>query len=255
MTKAFVYLGQILGRAYIVNDAPFSLISTSLMTKKGLEVAFNDKRLKITDTINNRVLYRKRVNAQGLYEMDLPAFLQMKIPQNFNLRKDANRLANLSYTPSTAPSGNPYDSDAQQNSDTDVDNGEPHRPNGKPDFSDADICQCFQANLKWSENKTSSDSDDSLHTQINDDTIDINSLGVNQTVFDDELTTTILTPPRQKRTRNHRVSQDLAQRILWLHKCMSHPGREAMATAVENNSWLGIDKDITGATILVPLAS
>ena len=270
LTTEYVYLGPIIGRAYVVENAPYTLISTGLMTDKGLTVSFDRRRMTITDEFTGKALYRKNRNKKtGLYELNLEDFLTIQSPAHFDLYKSANKIAAASFEEAKR-SAIDADSDISEPDDYDYAKSPTSslsslsQPPAPEQEDHAGLCHtCIN------DYASDDDSDDDYDGEI----MNISS-GATSSSFrpmmmqqhqrpqleDANLSDTIVTPvieeppihlserfPIKRSRSNSRVSPSLSNRIHLLHKKMNHPGREAMAQAIQSGQWIlqGDDKKIT----------
>jgi hypothetical protein len=193
-----------------VDTAPSTLISIYSITTKGLSVTFNNKRIKITDDFTGRLLYRNRIITPGHYTIDIEKFMTIQMPMDFKYYKQASQRAAATYeTMLEGHDSTTYDTDESQGvADP------PHHPNH--------------------------------HTCIPQDENNQHHAFSTATNIIATDTLSAITPTR-KRNREPRLTAAQTKKILWLHKCMGHPGRDALADFVESAQ--NIDEDITRGAV------
>ena len=252
LSSEYVFLGPIIGRAYVIDSAPYTLISTGLIADKGLTVSMNRHYMTITDDMTGRLLYRKKRNKKtGLYELNLEDFLTIKSPKDLYLYKSASKIATNSYT--EANSCLTEDSDSDGNEPDDDDNMQPPHP---PTSSFCHTCMSdYDSNYDASEentNVTTMSVDITPSISPSTSPLDQQQHPQPSVVADnDSIYVSARCPVKRTRGNATRVSPDLSRRIHLLHKRMLHPGREAMAQAIASKQWKlsDEDKDITPAVI------
>ena len=193
----FVFMGDILGEAAIVDTAPSTLISIYSITTKGLSVTFNNKRIKITDDFTGRLLYRNRIITPGHYTIDIEKFMKIQMPTDFKYYKQASQRAAATYeTMLDGHDSTTYDTDDSQGTAE----ASPHPYHH--------TCAPQDENIQH-------------HAFVSAS----NLIAIN--------TFSNITPTR-KRYREPRRTAAQTRKILWLHKCMGHPGRDALADFVDS---------------------
>ena len=225
-----------IGQAAIA-DIPRSLISISAICAVGpLDVSFNARRIKIVDKGDplKPTIYRKNISPNGLYEIDLEKFLKTKPPKHFEHYQEMRRLAG---SKAKFLNSNVYQ-DIFSDSDSDNDQAPPTTASTTSAYAAAnedplppslDACPfcnvCNIANML----------DDSLPP----------------TQEDDDILLQVPFAPANSRvlSKGTRISKELLDRVLWLHKCTGHQGREAMARAVRSGAWANIDSEVTESVL------
>ena len=265
IATSYCNMGPIIGRAYIIANAPYTLISTTLMTEKGLTVAFDKKRVTITDDFTGKILYRKNKDkSTGLYEMDLASFLRINTPSNFGIYKEATRTARRTFPEAERAWAEDSDAELLESEDGDdhpttVWTSQLALPTS-PTIDD-DVCHTclhvFTEPLFLQGIMINEDEDPALAPTIpfkplreeDSSVADPLSLLVTNNVsstllpahVDVDIDITERMP--NKRMRGTRISNDLSLRIHLLHKRMLHPGAENMAKAIESGQWKLDEKD------------
>ena len=203
----FVFMGDILGEVAVIATAPATLISIYSITTKGLTVEFSNRRIKIVDDFTGRTLYRNRVITPGHYTIDIEKFMCINTPIDFKHYKQVSQRAASTY-------GIVQDGYISPSYDTDASQDthehpyDPHTHTCTPNHNH----HSFSSATQVLESGTLAD-----------------------------------ITPTKKRGREQRLTSAQTKKILWLHKCMGHPGRDALADFVESAQ--NIDKDITKAAV------
>ena len=210
-----------IGHAAIA-DIPRSLISISAICAIGpLDVSFNARRIKIVDKGDplKPIIYRKKISPNGLYEIDLEKFLKTKPPKHFEHYQEMHRLAGSKAKFLSSEHYQEIFSDSDSDNDQEVPltttSGTVYAvatedPPLSPPLDACPFCNvCNIANIL----------DVSLHHPQEDD--------------EDILLQVPFTPANSRvLSKGTRISKELLDRVLWLHKCTGHQGRELFEVAL-----------------------
>ena len=236
----YVVLGM-LDRAAIIDNAPTTLISVAAICDNGLEVRTNSRRIKIVDQFNrDKVLYRKKISSNSLFEVDLPTFLSMTPPKDIAFYQRALQKAGMSKTE--------YLQQQQQQLGQEIDDNSSDDENDEIAYNhenntSATPVSFRQTNIKNRKPATNDISNYLSAFYANIDTIvnDPSSEG------DDEV---IDHAPKQKRRReSSRISRQEIEDVMWLHKCTGHQSRQAIIAAINSNTWTNLPETITSQTV------
>ena len=226
-----------IGQAAIA-DIPRSLISISAICAIGpLDVSFNARRIKIVDKGDplKPTIYRKKISPNGLYEIDLEKFLKTKPPKHFEHYQDMRRIA--------GSKAKFLNSEHYQEifSDSDSDDDQLLLP--------ATSSTAYAAATEDSLSAPPLDAYPFCHVCNIANILDV-SLHPPQEDDEDILLQVPFTPANPRvLSKGTRISKELLDRVLWLHKCTGHQGREAMARAVRSGAWVNIDPEVTESVI------
>jgi hypothetical protein len=208
----FVMMGDIIGEVAIVDSAPATLISIYNIAKKGLVVTFSCRKIVIEDEVTGRKLYQNRVSTPGHYMIDIERFMQIKAPADFESYAASAKKAAETYNPIFEEYVCHTSDTGASDTDASTDFDTSHQPH---------VHTCSDNNHHQTYNAKSS------------------QLLQSPTLAD-------ITPqPSKKRQKRLTIAQ--TKKILWLHKCMGHPGRDALASFID--AAIGIDEDITPAAV------
>jgi len=244
-----------LGRAAIM-DVPHSIISISaIMARAPLEVRFNALRLKIVDMGDSTrpTLYRKKISANGLYEIDLHKFLTLKPPKSAGHYKDIAKVAG-SKCKLLKRIYQDSDSDEDEDEDEDKDEDE-NKTRGQSEAAET-FHTCFYVSTTTlavppeALGKREGKVEIEVETPDEQDSEKYERNEREERNGKDTLADVEDTPTNPKtHSRGTRISRELLNKVIWLHKCTGHQGREAMARAVRNGAWAATDPEISEAVI------